>query len=165
MLESLSAWVSRTWPMLLQQNLCHLMIRTVGFCDTQESTKTQRCEVTFYKLNVKSAETIFRANGAAFQITCNVGIKIDSNDVGGVNYSKATGLQIPHLGAKALLKASVERNAWLEAADISTDLYVDIYAAPKGYREHIEQQRAFVGEQDKLTDRAARLLSRMEGSE
>lgn len=104
-----------------------------------------------------------RVNGAALQIICKSGVKIDSNDVGGKNYSKSTGLRIPHIGVKILLNASAERNAWLEAADVTTDLYVDIYAAPRGFKEHIEKQRAFVSEQDKLTGRAARMLSRMEG--
>lgn len=120
-------------------------------------------DITFYKVNVKSVETVLRVNSAALQILCNSGIKVDSNDVGGVNYSKSTGLRMPHLGVKVLLNASTERNAWLEAADIATDLYVDIYAAPKGFKEHIERQRAFVNEQDRLTDRVTRLLSRMEG--
>jgi hypothetical protein len=66
---------------------------------------------------------------------------------------------------KFLLNASTERNTWLEAADIVSDLYADIYAAPKGYKEHIKRQRAFVSEQDELTDRAAKLLSRVEESE
>ncbi|KAF9450414.1 hypothetical protein P691DRAFT_468038 [Macrolepiota fuliginosa MF-IS2] len=120
-------------------------------------------DITFYKVQVKSFEMVMRANDSALQILCDSGIKIDSNDVGGMNYSKSTGLQIPHIVVKVLLRASAERNAWLEAAHVATDLYVDMYAAPKGFREHIEKQRAFVSEQDKLTDRAARLLSRTEG--
>lgn len=51
----------------------------------------------------------------------------------------------------------------MEAADVVTDFYADIYGAPRGFREHIEKQRAFVSEQDKLTDRAARLLGQMNG--
>jgi len=90
---------------------------------------------------------------------------MDRNDIGGVNYSNSTGIRVPHLGIKVLLSASTKLNTWLEAADIVTDLYIDIYAAPKGYREHIERQRAFVSEQDKLTDRVARLLGQIERSE
>ncbi|KXN92475.1 Protein CSF1 [Leucoagaricus sp. SymC.cos] len=120
-------------------------------------------DITFYKVNVKSVETILRANSAALQILYKSGIKLDSNDVGGVNYSKSTGLRIPHLGVKVLLNSSSERNVWLEAVDVAADLYMDVYTAPKGYKEHIERQRAFVSEQDKMTDRAAKLLSRMDG--
>ncbi|KAJ3575090.1 hypothetical protein NP233_g1335 [Leucocoprinus birnbaumii] len=121
-------------------------------------------DITFYKLNVKSLETVLRANGTALQVLCKFGVRLDSNDVGGVNYSKLTGLRIPHIGAKVLLNASVERDAWLEAVDITSDLYIDIYAAPKGFKDHIERQRTFVSEQDRLTDRVARMLSRMEGT-
>lgn len=118
--------------------------------------------VTFYKVNVKSVEITLRADSAALGIICKSGIKIDSNDVGGLNYGRSTGLRIPDINVKALLNASTERNTWLEAADIATDLYVDIYASPKGFKQHIEKQRAFVSEQDKVTGRMAKLLGRMQ---
>lgn len=115
---------------------------------------------------MKSFELVLRANHAAVQVLCKSGIKVDRNDVGDINYSNSTGIRVPHLGIKVLLNASTTKfNTWLEAADIVTDLYIDIYVAPKGYRDHIERQRAFVGKQDKPTDRAARLLCHIERSE
>lgn len=114
---------------------------------------------------MKSFELVLRANNTAVQVLCKSGIKVDRNDVGGVNYGNSTGIRVPHLRIKVLLSASTKLNTWLEAADIVTDLYVDVYAAPKGYREHMKRQRAFVSEQDKLTDRAARLLGQIERSE
>jgi carbohydrate-selective porin OprB len=108
-------------------------------------------------------ETTLRIRNSALHLVCNSGIKLDSNDVGGSNYAKSLGLRVPHVGIKVLLNGSAERNTWLEAADVKTDLYVDIYTAPKGFKGHIAKQRAFVAEQDKLTDRAAMILSRMNG--
>lgn len=130
----------------------------------EKAAKAQCHAVTFYKVNVKSLEAVMRANNTAIQVLCKSGINVDRNDVGGVNYSNSTGIRVPHLGIKALLSVSPNRNTWLEAADIATDLYVDIYAAHKEYREHIERRRAFVSEQDKLTDRVARLLGQIERS-
>lgn len=120
--------------------------------------------VTFYKVNVGGMEATLRIGNSALHLICNSGIKLESNDFGGANYAKSLGLRIPHVGIKVLLKGSTERNTWLEAADVMTDLHVDMYTAPKGFKAHIAKQRAFVAEQDKPTDRAAKVLSRINGS-
>jgi hypothetical protein len=128
----------------------------------------ERCQlisyiVTFYKVNIKGVETTLRIRHSALHLVCNSGIKFDSNDVGGSNYGKSLGLRIPHVGIKVLLNGSPERNTWLEAADVTTDLYADIYIAPKGFKAHIASQRAFVAEQDLPTDRMAIILGRANG--
>ncbi|XP_006461147.1 hypothetical protein AGABI2DRAFT_185437 [Agaricus bisporus var. bisporus H97] len=120
-------------------------------------------DITFYKVNVGGMEATLRIGNSALHLICNSGIKLESNDLGGANYAKSLGLRILHVGIKVLLKGSTERNTWLEAADVMTDLHVDMYTAPKGFKAHIAKQRAFVAEQDKPTDRAAKVLSRING--
>lgn len=116
--------------------------------------------VTFDKFNIESIEVVLRAKNSAIQFICKSGIMLDINDAGGWFYSKSTSICVPYIEGKVLLNASAERNTWLEAANVSMDMYLDVYSAPRGFKEHVEKQRAFVEEQDILTGRAARFLGR-----
>ena len=97
--------------------------------------------------------------GLASMVVCfEHGLKFDSNDLGAHHYRRVLSIRIPHISSKVLLTASIERNVWLEAAEIIFDAYLDIYLAPKGHRLTTRAQSTFVEEQDRLTGRAKRMF-------
>jgi hypothetical protein len=91
-------------------------------------------------------------------ISLSQGVRVDSNDLGGHYHRKLTSLKIPKVFVKVLLSTSGASNHWLEAAEIITDAYLDIYASPRGHRKMTATQIAYVEEQDILTNRARQML-------
>lgn len=85
-------------------------------------------------------------------------MNLDTNDLGGSYHRRVTSLRIPEIVCKVFLTASTERNRWLEAAEMVTDVFVDIYTSPRGYRDMLNTQITYVEEQDRLTRRACRML-------
>ncbi|KAF8161147.1 hypothetical protein B0H34DRAFT_654233 [Crassisporium funariophilum] len=118
-------------------------------------------DVTFYKVTVKAVDATWRAGNAALVLQLSQGLKLDSNDLGAHHYRRVTSLRVPQISTKVLLTASIGRNAWLEAAEISLDAYLDIYSAPQGHRLITRAQLAFIEEQDKLTGRAKRMFNQL----
>ena len=91
-------------------------------------------------------------------ISLSQGVRVDTNDLGGSYHRRVTSFRIPEVVGKVLLAASTERNRWLEAAEMVTDVFVDIYASPRGYRDMSNTQIAYVEEQDRLTRRVRQML-------
>ena len=91
-------------------------------------------------------------------ISFSQGVRVDTNDLGGRYHRKVTSLRVPKAFVKVLLSASTESSRWLEAAEIITDAYLDIYASPRGHRDMTATQIAYVEEQDILTSRARKML-------
>jgi hypothetical protein len=89
------------------------------------------------------------------------GLKIDSNDLGAHQYRKVTSLMVPHVSFTMLLRASLDRNIWLEAAAATCDAYLDLYSSPIGHRTMTRNQLAFVEEQDRLTGRARQMFNQL----
>ncbi|KDR75835.1 hypothetical protein GALMADRAFT_156774 [Galerina marginata CBS 339.88] len=118
-------------------------------------------DVSFYKITVKTIEMNCKAGNAVLLVQMQHGLKLDSNDLGAHQYRKVTSLKVPHISTKVLLTSSVERNAWLEAAEAVFDVYLDIYASPVGHRAMTRTQLAFIEEQDRLTGRAKRMFNQL----
>jgi len=109
-------------------------------------------------------DVTWRAGHAALVISLPKGARVDSNDLGGCYHRKVTSFRIPEGFVKVLLAVSAESNRWLEAAEVVTDAFLDIYASPRGYRNMSEAQISYVEEQDRLTSRARQMVaSRSQG--
>ncbi|KAG6841879.1 hypothetical protein C0991_005609 [Blastosporella zonata] len=116
-------------------------------------------DVTFVKFSLKTFDMTWRAANAALVIDLPRGIKTDSNDLGGRYHRKATSLKVAEIYVKLLLTSFLHKNRWLEALSFSADAYVDIYSAPRGYREMAQAQISYIEEQDRLTGRARRMAA------
>ena len=88
-------------------------------------------------------------------------MKFDRNDLGAHQYHKVTSLTVPDFSFSMLLRASLDRNIWLEAAAATCDAYLDLYSSPIGHRAVTRNQLAFVEEQDKLTGRAKQMFNQL----
>lgn len=115
--------------------------------------------VTFLKFTLATVDVTWRAGNAALVLSLPCGVKVDSNDLGGLYYRKITSLRIPEIRIKVLLTPVLKNNRWLEAAEIVADVFLDIYASPLGYRDMAQAQLAYIEEQDRSTGRARRMFS------
>ncbi|KAG6845925.1 hypothetical protein H0H87_000731 [Tephrocybe sp. NHM501043] len=101
----------------------------------------------------------WRAGNAALVIDLPRGIKVDSNDLGGRYHRKATSIRVPEIYIKLLLTSSLHTDRWLEALNLFADAYMDMYSAPCGYRQISKAQLSYIEEQDRLTERARRMIA------
>lgn len=115
--------------------------------------------VTFYKVSFAAVDITWRAGHAALTLSCPEGFNIDTNDLGTRFYRKVTSLRVPTLRIQILLNRSPERNPWLEAAEIITDMFLDLYSAPEGFQEMVQAQSKFVEDQDRETGRSQRMFA------
>lgn len=76
------------------------------------------------------------------------------NDLAAKFYRKITSLRIPSASLKIFIANSSSRQSWLEAAQLTTDINLDIYSAPAGWQQSAQYQAAFICQQDALTNRA-----------
>ena len=123
--------------------------------------------VTFYKIAVKTIEATWKAGQAALLVRFPKGMSFNRNDLGTNQYKRITSLCLPDMSVKVLLTKTPKSNLWLEAAEITTEAYIDIYSSPYNHQALTRAQLAFVVEQDSLTGRAKRIfdqLNRTEGS-
>ncbi|TFK75375.1 hypothetical protein BDN72DRAFT_832240 [Pluteus cervinus] len=121
-------------------------------------------DITFLKFSLDRVDLVWRAGFAAAVLSLPDGLKLTTNDLGGSFFKKILSVQLPAAFLKVLLTASSEQKPWLEAAEVSGDLYMDLYSSPGGWREHLETQLAFVSEQDHLTDRSLTMISALQRS-
>jgi hypothetical protein len=121
--------------------------------------------VTFYKIAVKTFEASWKAGQAALLVRIPKGIKLDRNDLGTNLYKRVTSLHLPGVSVKILLTGSRRPKAWLEAAEISSEAYIDIYSSPYNHQALTRAQLAFIEEQDSLTGRAKRILEQLNRTE
>lgn len=117
--------------------------------------------MTFYKITTKFIEVTWKAGNAALLLKLSQGLKFDSNDLGAHQYHKVVSLRVPHISGNILLTKDMERNSWLEAAEVNGDAYLDIYSSPVGHRLITRNQLAFIEEQDKLTNRAKLMFNQL----
>lgn len=114
--------------------------------------------VTFLKLSIESVDVTWLAGLSAIQISLSQGLSVDNNNVPGKQHQSVTSIQAPQVVCRILLTSETARPSWLEAAEISFDVYLDIYSAPKGWKERGIKQSEFIREQDKPTGRAKRMM-------
>lgn len=113
--------------------------------------------VTFVKVSLGSVNVLWKAGTAALILTVPQGLKIDHNDLGGQYHKNMTSIRLPQFSIRTLLDYS-KSNTWLEAAEISADVFLDIYSSPVGWHEASAVQSEFVREQDRPTGRVERFI-------
>jgi hypothetical protein len=138
---------------------------SVRFHGSGNRTIDKLITVTFYKIAVKTLEATWKAGHAALLVRFPKGIKLDRNDLGTNHYKRVTSLRVPGVSAKILLTGLPRPMAWLEAAEISLEAYIDIYSSPFNHQALTRAQLAFVEEQDSLTGRAKRILEQLNRTE
>uniref|UniRef100_D8QC92 Csf1 N-terminal domain-containing protein n=1 Tax=Schizophyllum commune (strain H4-8 / FGSC 9210) TaxID=578458 RepID=D8QC92_SCHCM len=118
-------------------------------------------DLTFLKVRLHRLDATWNAGNACLVISLDDGFKIDSNDRGGLMFRKNTSVRVPRISFRALLSPDVVnfRRHWFEAAEAMTDIYLDIYSAPKGWKDLSRAQSTFVREQDAPTGRAKRMFT------
>lgn len=118
-------------------------------------------DLTFLKVRLHRLDATWNAGNACLVISLDDGLKIDSNDRGGLMFRKNTSVRVPRISFRALLSPDVVnfRRHWFEAAEAMTDIYMDIYSAPKGWKDLSRAQSTFVREQDAPTGRAKRMFT------
>ncbi|KAJ7072266.1 hypothetical protein C8F01DRAFT_1205872 [Mycena amicta] len=104
-------------------------------------------------------EVAWQAKRHAMLLSLPEGLSVDLNDSGGQYHRKLTRLSIPSVLVRLLVKSLSADRRWLEVGSLETDVYLDIYSAPSGWKELAAQQAAFVAEQDLPTGRAKRMLA------
>lgn len=87
------------------------------------------------------------------------------NDLGANHYKRLTSLRLPDMSLKVLLAKSPKSNPWLEAGEITTEAYIDMYSSPYNHQALTRAQLAFVVEQDSLTGRAKRIFDQLNRTE
>ncbi|KAH7874742.1 uncharacterized protein C8R40DRAFT_1171340 [Lentinula edodes] len=115
-------------------------------------------DITFVKVSLETVEILWKAGCATAHVSVHKGLKFDYNDLGGQFHKKLTSIRLPHLSVKALLDYNAS-NTWLEAAEIVTDVFLDIYSSPAGWHEMSATQADFVWEQDRPTGRVDQLIT------
>ncbi|KAJ3735770.1 hypothetical protein DFJ43DRAFT_832425 [Lentinula guzmanii] len=121
-------------------------------------------DLTFVKISLDTVQVLWRAGRAAVLASVTRSLKIDHNDLGGTFHKKLTSVRLPHLSLKALLDYS-EPNTWLEAAEVVTDAFLDIYSSPAGWHEMSAAQANFVWEQDRPTGRVEQLIKTLKSAQ
>ncbi|KAG9221064.1 hypothetical protein CCMSSC00406_0005497 [Pleurotus cornucopiae] len=116
-------------------------------------------DITILKFTLSSLDLTWLASPAALVVSLPKGLQIDSNDKPGLFHKRVTSIRLPIVTANLLHATPSLRKAWLETASFSTDLNLDIYAAPYGWQAKARAQNEFVAKQDSLTGRAARMLA------
>ena len=84
-----------------------------------------------------------------------------TNDLEGQFCGKLTSVRLPLASPKILLSSRESKTTWCEAADLSTDINLDIYRSPKIRNP---SQMDFIKGQDELTHRAQHLLDEVESA-
>ncbi|KIK67374.1 hypothetical protein GYMLUDRAFT_156567 [Collybiopsis luxurians FD-317 M1] len=120
-------------------------------------------DVTFVKVFFGSINLLWKAGPAAISLFTPQGLKLDFNDLGGQHHKKLTSIRLPHLELKALLDYN-ESNTWLEAAEIVTDAFLDMYTSPSGWQEMRAAQADFIREQDQPTGRVERFIEMLKST-
>ncbi|KAK1218471.1 Macrophage colony-stimulating factor 1 receptor [Marasmius sp. AFHP31] len=114
-------------------------------------------DLTFLAVKLRGCDVVWKAGNAALHLTLPSGLKLDHNDLGGHKYRTLTTVQLPHISVKMYLRELNDR-VWLEAGNVTSDLFLDIYSRPADWQKAAEMQAMYVEEQDKETGRAASMF-------
>ncbi len=110
--------------------------------------------VTFIKLSLDVLNVVWDAGNAALELELTDGLRLDSNDLAGLSYSKVTSIRIPHAIVRILLHSDTELNPLYEATELTADVNVDLYSAPADWPHKAKIQSEFLAAQDGHTGRA-----------
>ena len=130
----------------------------VSFCLRKLATMPHIAIVTLLKVTVDGLDLVWKAGGATLHFCVPKSVRIDFNDLAGKTYKKVNSIRLRQGTLKLLLASGPNQPSWLEAAHVEFDCCVDLYRAPKGWKEAAQNQAQFVVEQDAPTGRAEQLI-------
>jgi hypothetical protein len=108
--------------------------------------------VTFFKLTIDSASIMLSTPEAAVVIDLPSGVNLDTSTLATRTCGSVLGLLIPILSMN-LLSRRTEHRKLLSTGSVRTGVSLDLYKAPRGWREKASRQQKFIQEQDALTQR------------
>ncbi|THU95661.1 hypothetical protein K435DRAFT_829044 [Dendrothele bispora CBS 962.96] len=120
-------------------------------------------DLTFLKLTLETADIIWKAGGAILAFSIPLGLQLESNDMGGSFHRKLLSVALPRLNVKFLLEYPGV-NHLFEAADVTTDFFLDVFSSPSGWGEKSAVQADFVLGQDLSTGRVKEMLDHKRGN-
>ncbi|KAG1828967.1 hypothetical protein EV424DRAFT_1507935 [Suillus variegatus] len=116
-------------------------------------------DVTFIRFSASHVDVTWSAGATAANLSIPSGFSVHTNDLEGQFCGKITSVKLPLALLKILLSSRDSKTTWCEAADLSTDINLDIYRSPKIRNP---SQMDFMKGQDELTRRAQHLLDEVE---
>ncbi|KAG1839020.1 hypothetical protein DFJ58DRAFT_813100 [Suillus subalutaceus] len=116
-------------------------------------------DVTFIRFSTSHVDATWSAGATAVNLSIPSGFSVHTNDLEGQFCGKLTSVRLPLVSLKILLSSRDSKTSWCEAADLSTDINLDVYRSPKVRNL---SQMDFMKEQDELTHRAQHLLDEVE---
>ncbi|KAG1765509.1 hypothetical protein EV702DRAFT_1283104 [Suillus placidus] len=116
-------------------------------------------DVTFIRFSTSHVDATWSVGATAVNLSIPSGFSVHTNDLEGQFCGKLTSVRLPLVSLKILLSSRDSKTSWCEAADLSTDINLDIYRSPK---VHNLSQMDFMKGQDELTHRAQHLLDEVE---
>jgi len=115
--------------------------------------------VTFIRFSTGLIDATWSAGETAVNLSIPSGLSVHTNDLHGQFCGKLTSVRLPLALLKVLLLSNASKTTWCEAADLSTDINLDIYRSPK---TRDPSQMDFIKGQDELTLRAQYLLDQVD---
>ncbi|KAG2150597.1 hypothetical protein DEU56DRAFT_37144 [Suillus clintonianus] len=116
-------------------------------------------DATFIRFSTSHIDATWSAGATAVNLSLPSGLSVHTNDLEGQFCGKLTSVRLPIASLKILLSSRDSKTIWCEAADLSTDINLDIYRSPKTRNP---SQMDFIKGQDELTHRAQYLLDEVE---
>ncbi|KAG1858104.1 hypothetical protein F4604DRAFT_1684988 [Suillus subluteus] len=116
-------------------------------------------DVTFIRFSTSHVDATWSAGATAVNLSIPSGFSVHTNDLEGQFCGKLTSVRLPLVSLKILLSSRDSKTSWCEAADLSTDINLDVYRSPKVRNP---SQMDFMKGQDELTHRAQHLLDEVE---
>ncbi|KAG2036116.1 hypothetical protein BDR03DRAFT_898980 [Suillus americanus] len=116
-------------------------------------------DVTFIRFSTSHVDSTWSVGATAVNLSIPSGFSVHTNDLEGQFCGKLTSVRLPLASLKILLSSRDSKTSWCEAADLSTDINLDMYRSPKIRNL---SQMDFMKGQDELTHRAQHLLDEVE---
>jgi hypothetical protein len=102
---------------------------------------------------MQSLHAVWNAGRAVAHLSLTQGLKVQTNNVAGRNYSSVTSIAAPVVDLKVLHRSPSNEHLWSQVAHARLNLGLDMYSAPPGWEETAHKQREFLAEQDAATGR------------
>jgi len=108
--------------------------------------------VTFFKLGIEGLSAVLFANDSAIALHLPMGVNLNTSTLATRSCSSTIGFVIPAVDVDLLQRDPLSRK-WDAVGSLQTSLSVDVYKAPKDWREKAARQQAFIRKEDAPTQR------------
>lgn len=103
---------------------------------------------------IEEVDMTWQANAASIRAALSRGLQFSFNNIATSHYRKVTSIVVPDLELQMLLPPTTGKQ-WLEVCRFRTNIGLDMYKSPQGWRSDAAEQRKFLAEQDGPTQRFA----------